>query len=171
MMKKPILKVMVPVSFTGTVEVEIPADVPPERQEALARKVALARVLATTENPDAPEDDACAEYGEQFGLDETTAQRNWDGCKTAGVAGKWSPQEATNDHSAVVERLVDKAESASLKAEDVDELVHELASSVAADMNNGGLDEQIHYLVKGLGAERTERQIDELVEERKTEEE
>ena len=57
-MKKAMAKVMVPVSFTGMVEVEIPAAIPPERREMLAGKVSLARLLATTENPDAPEDDA-----------------------------------------------------------------------------------------------------------------
>ena len=38
-MKKPMTKVVVPVSFTGTVEVEIPAAIPPERREMLASKV------------------------------------------------------------------------------------------------------------------------------------
>ena len=78
-MEKTRLKVVVPVSFTGTVEVEVPADVPPERREALARKVALARVLTTTENPDAPEDEACAEYEEEFGLGDTPRQRTAQG--------------------------------------------------------------------------------------------
>ena len=46
---------------------------------------------------------------------------------------------------------------------------HELASSVAADINNGGLEDQVRYLVEGLGAQHAERQIDELVEEHKDE--
>ena len=96
-MKKAKLKVVVPVSFTGAVEVDLPPGVPQERREALARKVALARILATTENPDAPEDDACAEYEKEFGLGEATAGRDWDGCKTAGVSGSWSLQ-ADDDH-------------------------------------------------------------------------
>jgi hypothetical protein len=91
-MKKTKLKVGVSVNFTGVVEVELPADVPQERREALARKVALARVLATTENPDAPDDDACAEYEEEFNLGDTTAGRDWDGCVTTGVSGTWSLQ-------------------------------------------------------------------------------
>ncbi len=33
-MKKTMRKVMVPVSFAGTVEVEVPADIPPGRREA-----------------------------------------------------------------------------------------------------------------------------------------
>jgi hypothetical protein len=66
-------------------------------------------------------------------------------------------------HAAVVARLVDKAEASGLTAEDIDELVHEFAASLAADVNNGGLGEQLRYLVEGLGAQRTEQQLDELV--------
>ena len=98
-MKEAMAKVMVPVSFTGMVEVEVPAAVPQERCEALAHKVALARVLATTENPDAPEDDACEEYQVEFGLDEATAERNWDACRTTGVSGNWSLQAAVDDRA------------------------------------------------------------------------
>jgi hypothetical protein len=71
-----------------------------------------------------------------------------------------------SEATAVVERLTDKAETAGLEAEDFDEMVHEFAASIAADINNGGLEEQIRYLVAGLGAQRTERQIDELIESR-----
>ena len=95
MKKQPMAKVVVPVSFTGTVEVEVPAAVPEERRESLARKVALARLLATTDSPDAPEDDAGEEDQVEFGLDDATAERNWDACKTTGVSGKWSLQETT----------------------------------------------------------------------------
>ena len=122
-------------------------------------------MLATTENPDAPEDDACGEYETEFGLDEATAGRNWDACRTTGTSGQWSLQ-ADDDRAAVVERLADKAESAGLEPEDLDEAVHELASSIAADVNNGGIEEQVRYLVKETGAQQTERQIDELIEER-----
>jgi hypothetical protein len=155
--------VSVPVSFTGMVEVDVPDDVPQERREALARKVALARALATTENPDAPEDDACGEYEEEFGLDEATAGRDWDGCETAGAIGRWS---AAGDVAAAAERLAEKAAAAGLEPEDLDETVHELASGVAADVNNGGLEEQVRYLVERLGAEYAKRQLDELVEKR-----
>ncbi|MGO9110428.1 MAG: hypothetical protein ACLP9L_14490 [Thermoguttaceae bacterium] len=75
--------------------------------------------------------------------------------------------EATaDDRATVVERLVNKAESAGLKAEDLDETVHDLMSSIASDINNGGLEDQVTYLVEGLGEQDTERQIDELIEER-----
>ena len=68
------------------------------------------------------------------------------------------------DRTAVVERLADKADASGLTAEDLDALIHELAASVAADMNNAGLEEQLRYLVDGLGAQQTERQLDELIE-------
>ena len=63
-----------------------------------------------------------------------------------------------------IERLTNKADAAGLQPEDLDNLVHEFASSVAADVNNGGLEDQIRYLVDGLGAQHTERHIDELIE-------
>ena len=69
-----------------------------------------------------------------------------------------------SEATAVVERLVDKAEAAGLNPEDLDELVHDLTASVAADVNNGGLEDQIRYLVDGIGAQHTERQLDELIE-------
>jgi hypothetical protein len=69
-----------------------------------------------------------------------------------------------------IERLVEKADAAGLQPEDIDELVHEFAASVAADVNNGGLSDQIKYLVEGIGVKQTERQIDELIEQRQGEE-
>jgi len=64
-----------------------------------------------------------------------------------------------------IERLVDKADAAGLEPEDLDEIVHDLAASIAADVNNGGLDEQIRYLVDGMGVQQTERQLDDLIED------
>ncbi len=157
------IKIVVPVTFTGNIEVEVPATIPQERRNGLARKVALARVLATTENPDAPEDDACDEYETEFGLDEATAGRDWDDSKTAGVGGKWSLQD---DITAIVTRLVGKAQSARLQPEDLDESVHDLASSVASDANNDGLEGQVRYLVSGIGAKGADEQIDKLIAEK-----
>ena len=45
-------------------------------------------------------------------------------------------------------------------------MVHELAASVAADVNNGGLEDQLHYLVDGLGAQHAEQQLNELIKSR-----
>jgi len=82
-----------------------------------------------------------------------------------GVSGKWSPRPDAADLAAAVERLASKAESAGIQPEELDEMVHELASSVAADVNNGGLEDQIRYLVEGLGAKYAERQLDDLIED------
>ena len=128
-------------------------------------------MLATTNNPDAPEDEACEEYETEFGLDEATAARNWDGCRTTGVSGAWALQTTDEEIAAVVERLANKVDKAGLQPEDLDEMVHELASSIASDTNNGGVEEQVKYLVKEMGAQHTERQIDELIEERQAKEE
>jgi hypothetical protein len=71
-----------------------------------------------------------------------------------------------DERAAAVERLLNKADAAGLAAEDFDEIVHELAASVASDVNNGGLEDQIAYLVQGLGADHAEKQLDKLIEER-----
>ena len=70
-----------------------------------------------------------------------------------------------------VSRLVDKAETAGLTEEDLDEAIHELASGAASELNNGGLDQQVKYLVEGLGLQGTEREIDALIERRQGNEE
>jgi hypothetical protein len=72
------------------------------------------------------------------------------------------PEAAASDDQ--IERLVDKADAAGLEPEDLDELVHELAASIAADVNNGGLDDQIRYLIDEMGVQQTERQLDDLIE-------
>jgi hypothetical protein len=78
--------------------------------------------------------------------------------------------EATaEDCAALVERLANRADTAGLVAEDFDDLVHELAASVAADVNNSGLENQLRYLVDGIGSQHTERQLDELIEKRQRE--
>jgi hypothetical protein len=73
-------------------------------------------------------------------------------------------QPAEADNEKLVAKLVDRADAAGLEPEDLDEIVHEFAASIAADINNGGLDDQIRYLVDGLGAQHTERQIEDLIE-------
>ena len=85
--------------------------------------------------------------------------------KKPSVTEKELPKAANE----LIERLVDKADAAGLQPEDFDEVVHEFAASVAADVNNGGLTDQIRYLVEGIGAKHTERQINELIEHRQEE--
>jgi hypothetical protein len=69
-----------------------------------------------------------------------------------------------------IQRLVAKAEAAGLQAEDLDELVHELASSIAADINNDGMDAQLRYLAEEMGLPAAEKQLDEQIEARSEEE-
>lgn len=79
-----------------------------------------------------------------------------------------SPEAGAPDGQ--IEQLVDKADAAGLEPEDLDEIVHEFAASIAADVNNGGLDDQIRYLVDGMGVQQTERQLDDLIESQPREE-
>jgi hypothetical protein len=54
-------------------------------------EIALARILATTDDPDAPEDDALADYAEECSAEaRSTAEEDWDRCKVRGVGGQWS---------------------------------------------------------------------------------
>jgi hypothetical protein len=69
------------------------------------------------------------------------------------------------DHDQLLEQLVAKAEAAGLEAEDFDETVHELASNIAADINNAGLEDQLGYLIDEWGGEAAAREIDRLAEE------
>jgi hypothetical protein len=70
-------------------------------------------------------------------------------------------------HEQTITDLVTKAEAAGLRAEDFDETVHELASGIAADINNAGLEDQLRYLIAEWGGEAAGREIDRLAEERK----
>jgi len=88
-MKAKTKRVAVRVTFEGTVEVLVPLSVSPGRQKALAKAIALSRILATTENPDAPEAEAFDEYKEEFKLTLSKASREWDGCQVEGVGGGW----------------------------------------------------------------------------------
>ena len=63
-------------------------------------------------------------------------------------------------------KLTAKARSAGLQPEDLDETVHDLTSSTASDINNGGLDAQVRYLVKEMGPEEAERQVGKLIAEK-----
>lgn len=83
------MKVLVNVSFTGVVEVEIPDSVKSGRRRPLAEKMALCKVLATTENPDSPDEEALDEYWEDFDLDRNMAEADWDASQVVGVNGVW----------------------------------------------------------------------------------
>jgi len=62
--------------------------------------------------------------------------------------------------------LLAKAEAASLKAEDLDEIVHELTASIAADINNSGMDGQLAYLIDEMGGDAVGKELDRLATEK-----
>lgn len=62
-----------------------------------------------------------------------------------------------------IRSLVEWAESKGVGSEDLDELVHDCASSMASDANNAGLDGQIEFLVKHLGESGATAQLAEIV--------
>jgi hypothetical protein len=85
------MKLGVRVQFSGVVTVEVPDHLSSTDAKILATKVALARILATCDNPDAREDDTCSDYVEESsGLARSTADEDWGECKVRGVGGQWS---------------------------------------------------------------------------------
>jgi hypothetical protein len=85
-------------------------------------------------------------------------------CSHCGLAH----QPRHPEHDAAVKRLMAEAETAGLAAEDLDELIHDLASGIAADVNNSGLPDQIGYLVAELGPADAALQFKQWIKSRKT---
>lgn len=79
------------VRFDGEVFVDTPDHLSEKDAKMLAEKIAAARILATVENPDAPEDVACEEW-----LDECPAgkEQDWDDTTIGDVSGIWTSGEA-----------------------------------------------------------------------------
>ena len=85
------MKIDVPVQFTGEVSVVVPDHLSANDAKLLAEKLALTRIVATCDNPDAPEDDACCDYAEQCSdTAQATAEQDWDACEITGVGGTWT---------------------------------------------------------------------------------
>jgi len=85
------MRIDVPVKFEGTIEVEVPVDTLAKDQvHKLARAFALARILATTENQDGPEEVACEDFATEVGIEDGHAGELWDQCEVFGVSGTWS---------------------------------------------------------------------------------
>ena len=73
--------------FTGTVSVEVPDHLSATDAKLIATKFALAR-LATCDNPDAPEEDACDEYADQCSDPALeTAESDWDHKSSGSAVG------------------------------------------------------------------------------------
>ena len=81
-------RIDVSVHFSGTVTVLVPDHLSTGDARLLANKLALARILATCDNPDAPEDDACEDYAEECSA-KASAEEDWDLCEVQGVCGRW----------------------------------------------------------------------------------
>lgn len=79
----------VPVQFSGRVVVTVDDSVPEDQREFLAEQLALAKVLAVVENPDAPEEEACEEYRQEFDLSDEQAGADWDKAVAVSVSGDW----------------------------------------------------------------------------------
>jgi len=77
------MKLGVRVQFSGVVTVEVPDHLSSTDAKIFATKVALARILATCDNPDAPEDDALSEYTEEC----SEEARGWD--RMQSRRGRW----------------------------------------------------------------------------------
>ena len=84
------VKIDVSVNFIGEVGVVVPDHLSAHDAKLLAEKLALARIVATCDNPDAPEDDACCEYAEECSdTAQATAEEDWDACEVETVSGAW----------------------------------------------------------------------------------
>lgn len=84
------MKIIVPVVFSGTVDVEVPDHLHPKDAIRLASTIALARIVAVTDNPDAPEEQAFDEYQEEASpAAQATADEDWEKAKITGVGGTW----------------------------------------------------------------------------------
>jgi len=82
-------RLRVGVSFVGTVDVYVPAELPAANKLVLARVMALSKVLATTDNPDSPDDEALEDYLLQCDVDESVAERHYDDSRVGDVSGSW----------------------------------------------------------------------------------
>lgn len=88
---------LIEVKFEGTVEVSIPDHVSDHNADLLATKIALAKILATTENPDSPDLEACEEYLEEadyppkglFAKSVQPSEADWDNSSATVVTGTW----------------------------------------------------------------------------------
>lgn len=90
-------------------------------------------------------------------------------CKNGGVVAQFRIENQRRRRKlkhkaseAVVAKLLELAGDKCLESEDLDEVVHDVASRSPSDINNGGLEDQIEYLVGALGAKDAKREIEKL---------
>jgi hypothetical protein len=87
---RPMQKIKVPVVFKGVVTVDLDPQLPVADAAVLARNIALARVLAVVENPDAPEEEAFEDYVEKASeTSKSRADKDWDSAQLS-ISGAWT---------------------------------------------------------------------------------
>lgn len=82
-------------------------------------------------------------------------------CEGGEAEGEGEGETAT----AVAQRLTGLATSLGVSETDLDEYVHDLASSPASDINNSGLAGQVAYLIRQAGPAEAERMIREAAQQ------
>jgi hypothetical protein len=84
-------QVEVPLQFTGVVSVLVPGHLSSDDAKLLAEKAALCRILASCDNSDAPDEEACMDYIEECSdTAQATAEQDWDASRIIGVGGQWT---------------------------------------------------------------------------------
>ena len=92
-------RIDVPIQFSGTVSVLVPDRLCDADATLLATKLALSRIVATADNPDAPEDDACEDYAKECSEQaRNTAESDWDQGKISSIGGRWTSCQETYNH-------------------------------------------------------------------------
>jgi hypothetical protein len=82
-----------------------------------------------------------------------------------GIPDTANCDEPDDDRDEPIDDLLAKAEAAGLETADLDEIVHDLTSSIAADVNNEGLEGQLRYLIDQMGVQGVMQQLDRLAKE------
>lgn len=133
----------VPVVFHGTVAVKVPDDA--TSPKSLAESLALAKVIASVENPDSAsaEDNACGEYQEENGIPEEQAEREWDDSECLNVVGTWISDYKLTDEQR--KELKDRL-WASLEGS-----VHAYSQQIANLLNELTDDELVKYVNEQVG--------------------
>ncbi len=82
-----------------------------------------------------------------------------------GIPDTANCDEPDDGRDEPIDDLLAKAEAAGLETADLDEIVHELTSSIAADVNNEGMAGQLRYLIDQMGVQGVTQQLDRLAKE------
>jgi hypothetical protein len=87
--QKQTMKLNILIHFDGVTTVMVPDHLSNTDAKLLAEKVALARIVATIDKQDGPEDDAFDDYFNHC-LAKATAEQDWDNSQILCVGGKWT---------------------------------------------------------------------------------